>query len=201
MDVKQRLVLLMDAYQKALTAGRVHNKKEFAELIGVSRIALSNAMNENATYLTESLVSKAMGAVQECENTEEVHSVKLIPTGAMGGTISDFNDGMHDYDCEKVLSPVKGAELAIQVTGDSMSPEYPNGSKVLIKKINHEAFVEWGKVYVLDTENGALIKQVRKTDKPDVVECVSLNPAYQSFEVHTSYIRGWYRVLMMLALK
>ena len=39
------------------------------------------------------------------------------------------------------------------------------------------------------------------TDNPEVVECVSLNPAYQPFKIECQYIRGWYRVLMVLALK
>ena len=53
---------------------------------------------------------------------------------------------------------------------DSMSPEYPSGS--VIKK-NEKAFIEWGKTYVLDTENGAVIKNIRRTDNPEVIECVS----------------------------
>ena len=89
----------------------------------------------------------------------------------------------------------------MQVVGDSMEPEFPNGSRILIKKVNEELFIEWGKVYVLDTDNGALIKQIRKTDRPGFVECVSLNPKYDSFEINTQYIHGWYRVLMVLALK
>ena len=89
----------------------------------------------------------------------------------------------------------------MQVVGDSMEPEYPNGSRILMKRVNEEIFVEWGKVYVLDTENGALLKEIRKTEKTDVVECVSLNPKYDSFTINTQYIHGWYRVLMVLSLK
>ena len=72
---------------------------------------------------------------------------------------------------------------------------------LLGKKINEKAFIEWGKTYVLDTENGAVIKNIRRTDNPEVIECVSLNPAYQPFTMETRYINGWYRVLMCLSLK
>ena len=89
----------------------------------------------------------------------------------------------------------------MQVTGDSMSPEYPSGSVIICKKINEKAFIEWGKVFVLDTDNGAVIKSVRKTENDNEVECVSLNPAYQPFRIGTEYINGWYRVLMVLSLK
>ena len=127
--------------------------------------------------------------------------VLVIPTGARAGTLADFSISTEAYDCERMVTPIKGADFAIQVTGDSMSPEYPSGSVILIKKINEKAFIEWGKTYVLDTENGAVIKTIRKTDNPDVIECVSLNPAYQPFTMETRYINGWYRVLMVLSLK
>ena len=131
----------------------------------------------------------------------DVQTVLVLPYGARGGTIADFADSVHAYDCERLISPIKGADYAMEVTGDSMSPEYPSGSRVIIKKVNEEIFVEWGKVYVLDTDNGALIKQVRKTQDPGVVECVSLNPAYQPFTLNTEYIHGWYRVMMVMSLK
>ena len=71
----------------------------------------------------------------------------------------------------------------------------------LIKKINEKAFIEWGKVYVLDTVNGVVIKSVQKSERDNEVECVSLNPNYQPFRIDKSYIFGWYRVLMVLAMK
>ena len=131
----------------------------------------------------------------------EQEMVLVIPTGARAGTLADFASSISAYDCERMVTPIKGADYAIQVTGDSMSPEYPSGSMILIKRINEKAFIEWGKTYVLDTENGAVIKTIRRTDNPDVIECVSLNPAYQPFTMETRYINGWYRVLMVLSLK
>lgn len=58
-----------------------------------------------------------------------------------------------------------------------------------------------GKGYVLDTVNGAVIKSVRRSDRENEIECVSLNPNYQPFRIDTSYIYGWYRVLMVLSMK
>ena len=88
----------------------------------------------------------------------------------------------------------------MEVTGDSMSPEYPSGSRVLIKKVS-ETFIAWNEVYVLDTPDGAVIKRVRKTEDPTVVECVSVNPAYQPYTIPRDFIRGWYKVLMVMSLK
>ena len=192
-----------DAYRALQETGRCKSKKEFAEMLGVNYIGLTRAMNGDAQYLTDSLLAKvaALEANIGAGIPAPADSILVIPTGARAGTIADFCDAVHEYDCERIISPVKGADFAMQVTGDSMSPEYPSGSQIIVKRINEEAFIEWGKVYVLDTENGPIVKVVRRTNEPDVVECVSLNPAYQPFTVKTSFIRGWYRVIMVLALK
>ena len=105
------------------------------------------------------------------------------------------------FGLDRWCSPIRGADFAMQVTGDSMSPEYPSGSHIILKRIDPTAFVEWGRVYLLDTDNGPILKIVRRTEAEGVVECVSLNPAYQPFTVPARVIRGWYRVLMCLSLK
>ena len=137
------------------------------------------------------------------ENDDEIRYVRLLPLHAQGGSLNDFTVSVKDSDCEKVLSPVKGADFAIQVQGDSMAPEYPSGSMILIKKINESAFIEWGKVYVLDTENGSVVKKVVPSDKDGFVRCVSINPdpSYAPFDVPLRSVYGIYRVLMCMSMK
>lgn len=127
--------------------------------------------------------------------------VPLIPISAQGGSLNDFSISVMNYECEKVVSPMMDVDLAISISGDSMAPEYPSGCQVLIKKINESAFIEWGKVYVLDTCNGIIIKKLMPSESPDKVLCVSINPAYPQFEVAFKYIQGIYRVMMVMAVK
>ena len=127
--------------------------------------------------------------------------VPLIPISAHGGSLNDFSISVMNYECEKVVSPMMDVDFAISISGDSMSPEYPSGCQVLIKKINESAFIEWGKVYVLDTCNGTIIKKLMPSESPDKVLCVSINPAYPQFEVAFKYIQGIYRVMMLMAVK
>lgn len=128
--------------------------------------------------------------------------VPLLPVMAQGGSLSDFEGSVMEYECEKIISPVKDATLAITVTGNSMAPEYPNGSKVFIKKINEKAFINWGETFVLDTVNGIVIKNVFpcNIDKKQVV-CHSINPDYPDYNVFKSDIRDWYKVLAVISLK
>ena len=213
MEISDRITALNQCYQKALSTGKVHNKKEFAELVGISRTSMSSAFNGDERYLTDSLISKVSGCIEKLEletmfpsiqsiqqKYESQVTIPVIPTGARAGTLGDFADGVKEYDCERMISPIKGADFAIQVTGDSMSPEYPNGSQIIIKKISAE-FIAWGNVFCLDTDDGAVIKQVFPTDDEGVIECRSLNPAYPPFKVKRDLSNGGYRVLMCLSLK
>lgn len=197
---------LKEIFENLRFKGVVKSQKDFASLIETTPTSLSKALNGDVAYLTDNIISKAEAVARYYGDTPspaeiEQEMVLVIPTGARAGTLAEFTESVSAYDCERMVTPIKGADFAIQVTGDSMSPEYPSGSVILIKKINEKAFIEWGKTYVLDTENGAVIKTIRKTDDPQVIECVSLNPAYQPFTMETKYINGWYRVLMVLSLK
>ena len=128
--------------------------------------------------------------------------VPLMPISAKGGTLDEFSRGIMENDCEKVLSPIKGADFAITVCGDSMSPDYPSGCHILIKKIEERAFIDWGKVFVLDTVNGTIIKKLMPvSDDPSKIRCISINPEYPPYEISLEYVRGIYRVLMCMALK
>lgn len=206
MDLYNKKDILIQSFNDLRKHGFVKTWTDFADIVGVNRSVLSAAKNGDEKYLTDTLMAKVKSAheLRLAPPTEEEISqemVLVIPTGARAGTLADFTQSVSQYECEQMVTPIKGADYAIQVTGDSMSPEYPSGSMILIKKINEKAFIEWGKTYVLDTENGAVIKNIRRTDNPEVIECVSLNPAYQPFTMETRYINGWYRVLMVLSLK
>lgn len=196
-------------YRISTLRGLCRNQKEFADLLSVDRSTLNGAMNGREQNLTGRFIKKVQDFADEhnLEIAEEVTEqpqevlVPLLPTSARAGTLADFAEAVKEYDVEKIVSPVRGADYAIQVTGDSMAPEYEPGCHVLIKKVFEDQFIEWGKTYVLDTMNGSVIKKIFPTEDPAVIECRSVNPAYPPFRVRTEHVHGWYRVLMIMALK
>ena len=135
------------------------------------------------------------------EQTHDVYRIPLLPISAQGGAFNDFVVSVQESECERVISPIKNADFAISIQGDSMAPEYPSGSQVLIKRINERAFIEWGKTYVLDTCNGSVVKNLYPADDPNKVICKSINPDFPPFEVSLSDVYGVYKVLMCMALK
>lgn len=135
------------------------------------------------------------------ETTDVTNKIPLLPVSAQGGSLNDFVVSVKESDCERIISPIKDAEYAMSVSGDSMSPEYPSGSQILIKRINEKAFIDWGRTYVLDTCNGTVIKRLFPTESKDRVICKSINPEYPPFEVCLADVYGVYRVLMCMSLK
>ena len=161
----------------------------------------------NITQSAISLLEYYKETVQEstpyCEvEEEELLYLPLLPVSAQGGSLSYFTAQVKETDCEKIISPIKDADFAIRIYGDSMYPEYPSGSQILIKKINENAFIDWGETYVLDTCNGVILKKVLpSTNKENNIKCVSINPQYPPFEINKKDIFGMYRVLMCLVMK
>ena len=132
---------------------------------------------------------------------DEAYKVPLVPISALGGSLNDFNTAVCRDDCETVISPIKDIDMAIKISGDSMEPEYPSDSQVFVKKINERAFLEWGRVYVLNTCNGIVIKRLMPTNDPNTVLCESINPKYPPFEVNLENVNGVYRVIMCMSFK
>ena len=166
-------------------------------------IILRNLM-EKASYLSSETktLSEPMATYYKTKQENAEH-IPLLPISAQAGTLNDFMASIKNGDCERIISPIKGADLALMIAGDSMAPEYPSGSQILVKKINEKAFIDWGKVYVLDTCNGAVVKKILPPDdkSESKVKCVSINPEYPPFEVNFSNINGVYRVLLCMSIK
>ena len=156
-------------------------------------------LNQNWLLTGEGSMLKSAPSI----GSEDADSVPLLPISAQGGSLNDFAVSVKNGDCEQIISPIKGVDFAITVSGDSMAPEYPNGSQILIKKINEKAFIDWGRVYVLDTCNGVVVKTLAPSEKDGYVKCMSINPdpKYAPFEIAFDDIHGVYRVMMCMSVK
>ncbi|MBD5231709.1 MAG: helix-turn-helix transcriptional regulator [Bacteroidales bacterium] len=121
--------------------------------------------------------------------------VPLMPVSAFAGPIKSFlSESVELRDCESILSPSPGAELAIPVCGDSMEPMLHDGTIIFIKKINDRAFIPWGQTMVIDTENGAFVKDIFPGDSENII-ARSKNPRYPDMHIPHSSIYGIYRVV------
>ena len=133
---------------------------------------------------------------------ERGYETLLLPVAALfAGNLQAWSEGVSHNQCQRIVSPVFGADFAIPVKGDSMEPKFHDGSVILIKKINEKAFIPWGNAMVIDTENGVYIKNIYPSEKngqdnsDEFLIAKSLNPNYPPFKIPTSSIYGIYRVM------
>ncbi|MEN5130683.1 S24 family peptidase [Elizabethkingia anophelis] len=122
---------------------------------------------------------------------ESRQGIPLIPIDAMAG----FGTGetqIMEYDTGRYIVPEfteLNVDFMIQVKGSSMYPKYSSGDLVACKKLYlSDIFFQWNKVYVLDTDQGALIKRIRKGNDMEHILLVSENQSYDPFELHMSKI-------------
>lgn len=105
-------------------------------------------------------------------------------------------------DCERIVSPIRGIDFAMQVVGNSMAPDFPNGSYVFAQKVEDVSYVEWGATYIIDTPNGVLMKNIFQSQEDiNNIRCVSISPSNTPFEISKKKIKGWYKVRGVLSLK
>ena len=145
--------------------------------------------NVKKTYAIE-LAEKPTNTGIEANNLDNA-GIPLIPIDAMAGFGTGAVQVMH-YDTSKYIVPEfseLNVDFMIRVKGSSMVPKYNSGDLVACKKlVITDIFFQWNKVYVLDTDQGALIKRVKKGSKENYIQLISDNKKYDPFELHLSKI-------------
>ena len=133
-------------------------------------------------------------------------SLPLIPIDAVAGFPGEDKNGIAIEQCECYCVPEfadKGAQFLIRVSGSSMYPKYSNGDILACRKIESITFFQWGKVYVMDTCQGALVKRIfEDKDNKDNVICHSDNhDNYPDFKLPKSEIRSLSIVLGVIRME
>lgn len=123
-----------------------------------------------------------------------------IPYDAAVGTLTETIEGVTEYQCEEVpvISAFPHYDFTIRVVGRSMEPEYFAGDEVACLKVNEKRFLQWGRVHVLDTTQGVVIKRIY--DDGDCITCRSYNPEFPDFSIPKEDIRSYNLVVGSLRL-
>ena len=119
----------------------------------------------------------------------------LLPFSAMAGYLSGGNDVDAFRSEEAVAVPdfsERGADCTIRVDGDSMYPRYSNGEILAIRIIKDVTFFQWGKVYVLSTNQGCVVKILLPDQQdPERIICRSVNrELYPDYTISKSDVFG-----------
>lgn len=157
---------------------------------GVFLKIIDNCRDINSSWLLTG-EGNMLRSESEKENIPVAHpsdspmeGIPLIPISAMAGAFTGEQTVL-EYECERFVVPTfKGAEFLISVKGSSMYPKYNSGDIVACKRLPMgDIFFQWNKVYVLDTDQGPLIKRVKPGSDKEHVLIVSDNERYEPFEL------------------
>lgn len=116
--------------------------------------------------------------------------IPLIPIEAWAGSLNGEDYSIMEDECERYIVPsFKDADFLITVRGDSMTPRYYSGDIVACRKVFlSDLWFQWGKVYIIDTNQGSLLKKVRRGSSEETITLVSENPEYEPFELRKDQI-------------
>lgn len=128
--------------------------------------------------------------------------IPLIPFNAMAGALRGEQNAM-DYECEHYVVPdFRNADFMMHISGDSMVPTFQSGDIVACQRVPMSGlFFQWNRPYILDTDQGAIIKRVKPGSDSSHVLIVSDNRDYDAFELEYSQIHAVALVLGIIRLE
>lgn len=192
-------------------------KADFAKKLGITPQTISAWLARN-TFDIELIFTKCEDIdanwlltgdgdmLRRKESVKSSHGVPLIPIEAVAGLPSADEIGVKFADCERYVIPEfadKGVDYMIRVHGSSMYPKYSNGDILACKFIKDVLFFQWGKIYVIDSSQGALVKRVfEDKDNPGNLILVSDNKDnYPPFSFPKADIRSLSIVIGVVRLE
>lgn len=220
MNIGEKITLLREKFSGG-------NNLKFAELMEASPTTTSNwckadslgkevivkilskLPNVDANWL---LMDKGSMFISEISTSASINSdkslsyrlVPLLNLDAVGGMHS-LNTVSGDSEYPEKLIPFTDAQdddIALVVSGNSMDPTCPAGSKVLIREVeNWKEYFGFGNIFVLLLTDGRrILKEVQKypEDSKNYVLCKSHNEKYPEEELPNSMIKSVWKVVKIL---
>jgi len=128
--------------------------------------------------------------------TETRPHVDLYAAG--GG--NEVLDGVTLAQCEQmpVVTILPRYDFTMRVTGESMQPQIRPGDVVACMRIDEPTFLQWGRIHVLSTSQGIVIKKI--FDAGDGIRCVSFNKDYPDFVIPKQEIYSFNLVVGLIRL-
>ena len=115
----------------------------------------------------------------------------VVAAGFVGSAIGSVQEG--ECEVRPMMAPLPWYDFTIEVSGDSMEPTLRSGDTIACEWLPRDAEYKKGKIYVLDTNEGAVVKRI--TNDGNVIHCHSDNPKYKDFIVDVDSILRIARVV------
>jgi phage repressor protein C with HTH and peptisase S24 domain len=193
-EVASKLGITQGALSK-IKNGIMVPSDELAERI--ARVWEIDTFKDMANKARQEDTLKVLKNAQPRREVETEDVIKLptnprLPVSASAGSLSQYSQGVLLEQCEQmpIIRNFPDYDYTMFIKGNSMEPKYESGDEIAIKKA--EFVIEWGKDYVLDTEDGVIFKKIY--DECENIRCVSYNhDEYPDFLVPKEIIFGFYK--------
>lgn len=148
-------------------------------------------------YSQDEEYQSASEPLREYLPTSNFKLVPLVNLDIAGGTTNQEMDIAQYVEKYIPFVDAKSEDIACPVTNNSMSPIYPPGTIVQIRKIVlWREYIEYGQVYVVDLVDGRrLIKQVKKGSEKGKFILSSFNKDYEDNEIPIDMIYSMWLVI------
>jgi repressor LexA len=121
--------------------------------------------------------------------------IPMLPFDAFAGIGDSTVEGVNFETIEEryivpLFDGIK-VDFMLPVRGSSMYPKYSSGDVVACRLVTELLFVQWNKVYVIDSiSQGVIMKRLLKGDNNEHLICRSDNKEYGEFPVPMTDIRS-----------
>lgn len=195
------------------------SQKEFSEKLGLKQgsysdvergrfnvsasilLALNETFKVNPGWIRSGVgeiyteaVAKIPGNSYKDTPPVESGTIKFYDLDATASMTKVFEAGDKYHPREITVPGFNDCELAMNVWGDSMEPDFHSGEIILLKAWT-EGFIEYGQVYLIVTKNDhRMLKTLYPGATEETIKCVSKNEFYPPVEIKTEEIFKIYLV-------
>lgn len=196
---------LYGQYERGEVEPKSEFRKKFEDKFGISLVNIEDNVSRETDKVTEGEQLQYNKATKGRENKK----VPLIGDAAASTDIEINTDQTYVEQYIDVGDLLRDSEAAFTVYGNSMSPNYPPGCIVGIRR-NYDSFIMPGEIYLIETRSNRVFKRLFLTEDKTAYICYSDNTmqfetgtrkgtyAYPPFEIPLSDVVRLFDVTGMI---
>ena len=220
MDISTKIGIFNDSFMSLRSRGIIKNYKEFAEILGVSKNAISAAKNGNEEYLTDSLISKIQGLMKEYDRSvvtaevsqdgregrisamaapyQNMRCIPTIPIHAYRAVNFDvmeyFRETQDDVKMSPIVMQFPGTDCYYFVNSDDMTPHLQINDLLCLSRLPAGARVTNGDICIINTKYQGIIERF-VYDEGDHLLLKSTQPRWTDMRIPKEEIFNIFRIL------
>lgn len=189
----------VEQVNKLTDSGKYKNKTKVAEALDITMSYMSRLYGGivPVTEVVETRMKELSKTAFRNESPAQIENEHRIPyydITATAGDVDVFTDTQ--YATDYITMPqFNDCDIALNVWGDSMEPEYKSGTIIFCKRIADFAVIDFGHAHLIVTAEQNLLKILQPDEKDDSIWILeSLNTKYRPFKIPKDKVTNLFKV-------